>query len=503
MRVFTSKLWMLVWAPLLLALLLIGAGRSDSPDKQPGSRRPAVAGAFYPADPIELEKMVDGFLAAATPPKLAEPVALVVPHAGYVYSGPVAAQAYALLKGRKVSRVVVIAPSHYEAFPFAAVYEGDAYVTPLGSISVDKEFAARLAKGSLIKLSSRGHSSSGTQAEHSLEVQLPFLQRTLGSFSLVPIVMGDQSYQSARALGVALARLIRGSDTIIIASSDLSHFHPYDRAVDLDSKTLRAVEDWDYLTLSRSFSLGLWEACGGGPIVAAMIAAERLGATQAKVLKYANSGDRGGDRSRVVGYGAVAFLRSADPRPASSELLLNQQERRELLEIARRSVEAAVKHTAYKPPPTSDPALQQERGVFVTVTAKGQLRGCIGYVMPLKPLYLAVSEVAVLAALEDNRFPPVTAGELDQLHYEVSVLSPFRRLLDVRQVEVGRHGLLVRKGPYEGVLLPQVPVEQHWDRKTFVEQACVKAGLPPQAWQDDDTDLFVFSALVFGEHEPR
>ncbi len=482
-----------------LVCLAVAPGTSSPAEKQ-AVRLPAVAGAFYPANAGELANMVDGFLAAAKVPEVNEPVALVVPHAGYVYSGAVAAHSYALLKGRKISRVVVIAPSHYESFPFAAVYDGDAYATPLGNIPVDQDFAARLAKGPFIKLSSRGHISSTAQGEHSLEVELPFLQRVLGGFSLVPVIMGDQSYEASRALGVALAKLVKGNDTIIIASSDLSHYHPYDQAVSLDSKTLHAIVAWDYLTMWRSFRTGTWEACGGGPIIAAMIAAERLGATQAEVLKYANSGDTTGDRSRVVGYGAVVLAHVSGRLPGPAEVSLNDSERRELLEVARRSVDAAVKHTAYAPAAPSDQTLLQERGVFVTLTKKGELRGCIGYVMPLKPLDQAVAEVAEAAALHDPRFPPVTAKELDQLEYEISVLSPFRRLLDIKQIEVGRDGLLMRRGSNEGILLPQVPVEQHWDRSTFLEQAGLKAGLSPKAWQDEDTDIFTFSALVFGRH---
>ncbi len=228
--------------------------------------------------------MVDEFLARAAPPAIKEPVlALVSPHAGYVYSGGVAAHSYALLKGRKFDRVVVISPSHVEAFNFSSVYDGDAYATPLGTIPVDKAFAAKLASlNPSIKLSSRGHAASGGQAEHALEVQLPFLQRVLGPFKLVPIVMGQQDYDTCRALGVSLAKLIQGPDTLLVASSDLSHFHPYDIAVKLDRKTLQAIEEWDYLSMSRNFELRVWEACGGGPIVAAMIAAERLGANRAR-----------------------------------------------------------------------------------------------------------------------------------------------------------------------------------------------------------------------------
>ena len=498
MRALKEKIGKFVLLVALLAFLPMVTAWSPGPGEKQLVRLPAVAGAFYPANAVELTTMVDGFLAAAKVPAVNEPVALVVPHAGYIYSGAVAAHSYAVLRGRKISRVVLIAPSHFESFPFASVYDGDAYATPLGSIPVDKDFAARLAKGHLVQLSSRGHIPTTAHGEHALEVELPFLQRVLGQFSLVPIVMGDQSYETCRALGVALAKLVKGNDTIIIASSDLSHYHPYEEAVALDHKTLNAIESWDYLTMWRSFRLGTWEACGGGPIITAMIAAERLGANLAEVLKYANSGDTTGDRSRVVGYSAIVLSRTSDRRPPL-EFSLTDSERRELLQVARRAVEAAVKHTTYEAPSPSDQALVQERGAFVTLTKKGQLRGCIGYVMPLKPLYQAVAEVAQAAALQDPRFPAVTTKELDQLQYEISVLTPFRRVLDLKQIEIGRHGLLMRRGQKEGILLPQVPVEEHWDRHTFLEQAALKAGLPAQAWQDEDTDIFAFSALVFGQ----
>jgi AmmeMemoRadiSam system protein B/AmmeMemoRadiSam system protein A len=470
-----------------------------------GKVRPAgVAGAFYPAGPDELSKMVDGFLATAQVPSIDEPlIALIAPHAGYPFSGAVAGHSYALLKNRKFHRVVIIAPSHYEAFSFSAVYDGDAYVTPLGRIPVDKAFAAALAKQSAsIRLSGRGHDRSGEQYEHSLEVQLPFLQRTLAQFQLVPIIMGDQSYEASRALGVALAKLIRDSDTLIVASSDLSHYHPYDEASTIDHNTLHAIEAWDYFNLSRNLQARVWEACGGGPIVAAMIAAERLGANRAQLLKYANSGDVTGDRSRVVGYSAFALYKAAPSKSVALPFTLTSREKQELLSVSRKSAETAVReHKAYQPQ-TGSPALQQDRGAFVTITKNGELRGCIGYVSPMHPLIETVGDVAALAALRDPRFPPVTPAELGDLHYEVSVLSPFRRVLDVTEIQVGQHGLLMKQGDHEGVLLPQVPVEAGWDRKTFLEQTARKAGLPPSAWKDEDTDIFLFSALVFNEGKP-
>jgi hypothetical protein len=235
-----------------------------------------------------------------------------------------------------------------------------------------------------------------------------------------------------------------------------------------------------------------------------MIAAERLGATRAIILKYANSGDVTGDKSSVVGYGAVALVKEkARAEGNAPSLLLNGKEKEALLRIARKSVETAVRERKlYECSPGGLERLAEARGAFVTLKERGELRGCIGYMNPVKSLCLTVRDVAALAALEDRRFKPVTEAELGQLEYEISVLSPLRRVTDIQEIKVGKHGLLIKEGETEGVLLPQVPTEQGWDRKTFLEEVCLKAGLPRQAWHDEDADLFLFSALVFGEHSP-
>ncbi len=423
---------------------------------------------------------------------------MIAPHAGYAYSGPVAAYAYAALRGHKFQRVVVIAPSHYEGFAYSSVYDGDGYATPLGIVPVDREFTRNLvALHSSIRLSGAGHTPSADRKEHAIEVQIPFLQRTLGDFKLAPIIMGDISYENSRALGLALAKLIRTDDTLIVASSDLSHFHPYSEATALDDQTLRAIQEGDYLSLSRNLEARVWEACGGAPIVAAMIAAERIGANQFNLLKYANSGDITGNRNRVVGYGAVALTQQSEKLPARSRPL-RRAEQKQLLDIARKSVETAViEKKVYEPATPSSPALLQERSVFVTLRKRGELRGCIGDVSGAKPVYLAVRDAAVLSAFRDPRFLPVRGDELRELEYEVSVLSSFRRVMDLGQIQVGQHGLLLRKGDREGLLLPQVATEQNWDRRTFVEQTALKAELDAHDWQHPDADLFLFSAEVF------
>ena len=505
-------------AALFIAILAIAAlrhVRAADPQnakqenvRQENVRQAGVAGGFYPADPKTLSAMMDDMLAHASPPPINDPIlAVVAPHAGYQFSGPIAAYTYAALKGRKFSRVVVIAPSHYEAFDFTSVYEGDAYATPLGTVPVDKAFSKQLVQMSpTIKLSSRGHTPTKDGAEHAVEVELPWLQRVLGDFELVPVVMGDQSYESSRALGVALAKLIQGNDkdTLIVASSDLSHYHPYDEAVKIDHKTLNALQVWDYFSMSRNFEARVWEACGGAPIVAAMIAAERMGANQAVVLKYANSGDITGDHSRVVGYSADVFLKAQSGKTVEPQFSLNDREKNELLALARKSVEYAVREKkAYEPTASASEVLNEERGAFVTLRKAGELRGCIGYTSAEKPLYLTVRDTATLAALRDTRFPQVTASELPQIDYEVSVLSPLRRVVDVRQIKVGQHGLLMKNDTHEGLLLPQVPVEEKWDRQKFLEETCAKAGMRSGCWKDENTDIFMFTAVVFGEKQPQ
>jgi AmmeMemoRadiSam system protein B/AmmeMemoRadiSam system protein A len=472
------------------------------PDK---IRQPMVAGSFYPDDSTGLAKMVDGLLSNTIKPMhKGRPIALIAPHAGYIYSGHVAAESYAQLRGRNIERVIVIAPSHVEAFDGASVYDGDGYATPLGTIPVDKDFCNALTVNQKrIKLSSIGHESVYMgRGEHALEVQLPFLQRVIKKFKLVPIIMGEQSYQTCRSLGRALAALIKDEKTIIVASSDLSHFHKYNEAKELDHKLIKAILDWDYYNMVRNLQSGKWEACGGGPVAAAMIASEALGADDAVLLKYANSGDiPNGDKSRVVGYASIGIFKSEQNSKKQIDFSLNEQEKNELLQIAKKSVELYITNKGKYPITDNLPSLQIERGAFVTLELNGRLRGCIGYTAPIEPLIQTVRDVAIQAAVNDPRFPPVQKNDLPILSYEISVLSPFTRVLDVNEIQVGVHGLMMVRENRAGLLLPQVPVEQNWNRTTFLEQTCLKAGLNPNDWKNPDTDIFKFSAFVFNDHK--
>jgi AmmeMemoRadiSam system protein B/AmmeMemoRadiSam system protein A len=465
-------------------------------------REPAVAGAFYPDNPDVLSRDVKRYLENAKKEKLeGEIVALISPHAGYMYSGQVAAYAYKLIEGKTFDSVVVVAPSHRALFKGASVYDRGGFRTPLGIVPVDVELCKKMmGQQKEIQFLPEAHSQ-----EHSLEVQIPFLQVALKSFKLVPIVMEPYwSWETCQHLASAIAGAVKGKKVLLIASSDLSHFHSYDEAVRLDKIVLSYIDRFDPEGLNRDLKSERCEACGGGPVVAIMLAAKMLGANRGKVLKYANSGDVTGDRSRVVGYGAGVIYKAAggrekmkDEKKVGVDLGLNQEEKKTLHHIAKTVIENKVKGKPVPDFKVESPILKENRGAFVTLQKRGQLRGCIGYIEGHGPLHKTIEKMAEAAAFNDPRFTPVQEKELPELDIEISVLTPLRRITDVNEIEVGKHGIYMKKGWFSGLLLPQVATEYGWDRQTFLEHTCQKAGLPSTAWKEKETEIYIFSADIF------
>lgn len=466
-------------------------------------RKPSAAGLFYPADPGSLKGLIDQYTGAEGRLKGRRIFSLIVPHAGYQYSGPIAGLAYRELKGRDIRRVVVISPSHREAFDSVSIYPGDYYESPLGRVPIDRDFRGRLERHcEITEVSYRGHSlPPGAEfGEHALEVQIPFLQQVLEDFLLVPLVMGTQDFNTSSRLGSALAELCDDQPTLVVASSDLSHFHSYEDAREMDLKLVDAISRMDYFSISNLIQIGEVEACGGGPIIAAMVAAENLGAAESRVLDYKNSGDvESGSRGRVVGYTSAVLAGPAEGDAVPADFHPDGQEKDFLLNLARLSVESAVKGI-------ENPILKermpdrmlQKKAVFVTLTEDSRLRGCIGTILPQDRLFQAIADSAVNAALHDPRFDPVREDELPLLDYEVSILSRFRKVRSVDEIIIGKHGLLIESGFSKGLLLPQVAENHSWDLPTFLEQTCLKASLPRNAWKDPSSDLLYFTASVFG-----
>ena len=471
-------------------------------------RKPAVAGLFYPSNAGELAKNIAMFFSEVD--KVAVdgvPTALIVPHAGYPYSGRTAARAYKLLEGQQYETVVVVSPSHRVFYKGCSVYNGAGYDTPLGTVEIDRALSKKIASiHPSVYFSNMGHASGATRGEHALEVQLPFLQIVLGKFKLVAIVMGDQEEDSINALGETLAAALKETDALMVASTDLSHFHSQKAAQRLDGAVKKAVEQFDSDLLVDTLESGKGEACGGGIVAAVMKASRRLGGKRVQSLEYTTSGETTGDFQEVVGYLSAVVLgdkREAAPKPelglkaarAQAEFVLTDEHKKRLLEIARESIGARLKGKKYEPLATE--ALEVERGVFVTLKSGGNLRGCIGLIRARQPLYEAVAEMAAAAAFEDPRFPELSEDEYEKLQFEISVLSPVERVSDFKAIEVGRDGLMIKLDMHSGLLLPQVAWEYGWDRTEFLEQACLKAGLPKNSYQNKHAEVYRFSADVF------
>jgi hypothetical protein len=316
-------------------------------------------------------------------------------------------------------------------------------------------------------------------------VQFPFLQTVFKNIRIVPILIGAPTRESFQKLVSGLTKAVRKNPgTIIIASSDLSHYHDDATARMMDRKVIDTVARMSLEELEKDLSSGAGEMCGGFPVLVTMAIARNLGATHGVLFQYANSGDVTGDRSRVVGYTAMGLVRSP----------LTTGQRRELLELARKTVFEYV--TSGKAPESrsGDPRLLANGAVFVTINKKGHLRGCIGNIQPLMPLTQAVVSNATSASARDPRFPAVTKEELKDLQIEVTVLSPLEPLQDVADIRIGTHGLYLINGRNTGILLPQVADNQKWDVQTFLEQVSHKAGLPAQAWKN--SELFTFTADI-------
>ncbi len=470
---------------LILSLLITGiSGCQEGPVKPP-----AVAGAFYPAEPQKLRADVRGMLSKFSETNFnvqsGRLITLISPHAGYVYSGAVAASGYRQLDGKSYKTVVIIGSSHKESYKGAAVLARGSLATPLGNVPIDEKAVRALIDEKVgVRVFPKAF-----EKEHSLEVQLPFLQEVLRpGFKVVPILMGLTDQAVFEHLAAGLARLSAREDVLIIASTDLSHYHSYETALKKDKKIIDALRRLSVRESTRLIRSGKSEMCGADAVLIALEAARRVGANRAELFSSLNSGDVTGDHSRVVGYASIGLFN--DP--------LTEDNRRELLRIARDTITSFVMDGTVPKHEVSDPRFMADGAVFVTINKQGRLRGCIGDVQPTRSLLESVVGNAVRASSSDPRFPPMTPEELGQMELEISILSHLTPVAHVDEIEVGRHGLLIRKGARSGLLLPQVPIQQGWDKDTFLKQLCAKAGLQPGSCRQGAT-IYRFTADVFHE----
>lgn len=481
-----------------------------------GVRPPAVAGSFYPSSPSQLEQQVERFLAVGADGSPC--LAVIAPHAGYVFSGATAGYAFARLHP-EVSRVILLGPSHFRSFSGGALPSPhlSAFATPLGEVPLDGEAIERLREHALFSGPEQAH-----DPEHCLEVELPFLQKKLPHARIVPVLVGSQTtLEQTEDMARALAGLL-SPETAVVVSSDFTHhgraygYVVFPETPELDARLKLRAER----TAGRAVALdvrGFWHqvevsddsVCGARPIAVLLQLLAHGFSGSGKLLHLATSGEVSGDWHQVVTYVAAGFEGQwrpwrEDPAPAAAPL--TEEEREALLALARATMEThltrgeqlALWFASHTPTPT----LLAPQGAFVTLHTlpERKLRGCIGLLKPLGSLVDTVIHAAV-QVLYDPRFPAVRFAELASLEVEISVLSPPQPVAGAGAIRLGEHGVILKKGAHSAVFLPQVADETGWDLETFLSRLAQKAGLPPDAWRS--AELSVFTAQVFSEPSTR
>lgn len=466
-------------------------------------RQPAVAGQFYPGTKAQLEKELKTYFDNAQQVIDAQPLALIVPHAGYVFSGQVAAAGYRQIdRNKKFKHIFLIGSSHTMFFTGAAVYTKGAFVTPLGKVPIDPLANELVHKHNVLTDDIKPHIR-----EHSLEVQLPFLQFWLkNNFTIVPIIIGGESQATVTLLAEALEPYFTPENLFII-SSDFSHYPTYDDARRTDDDMARAIttnSPVEFMKAKiRNENAGIDDLatamCGWTSGLTLLKITENKPGITYNTIMYKNSGDSPyGGKDRVVGYWAIAAIQQAK----TADFSLSDDDKRQLLILARETITDYLSGKNPTPPDETklSGTLKTNAGAFVTLHNHGQLRGCIGNFSTTTPLYRVVMAMAISAATEDYRFESVTHDELKDIDIEISVLTPMKRISSIKEIELGKHGIYIKKGNRSGTFLPQVAKETRWSLEEFLGHcARDKAGIGWDGWRD--AEIYIYEAIVFDEKE--
>jgi MEMO1 family protein len=476
-------------------------------------RSPVVAGKFYPDDSFKLKNALKYFFEDAVPGSAFAPIAIITPHAGYIYSGQIAADAFNQAKNFDFDVIIILGTNHTTAgFNKISVYPKGGFRTPFGVASIDSDITEQLLKTDPDCVSD----ISPHATEHSVEVEVPFIQYLFPKAKIVPIIVGSEDLSLCTRFGKVLADVIKGKKALIVASSDLSHYPNYEDAVSTDKNTLDVIKTMNTTNirqqLNRKLNSGISSlvtcACGEGPILATISTVNQLGGNNVSIISYANSGNTlVGDNDKVVGYGAIAFYKTGINSKVADKYIedttyrpntnLDSLDKASLLKLARRSVEQYMHSETLPLPRNLTPGMRNKRGAFVTINKGKALRGCVGSMSESFPLYNVVGKMALQSAFNDTRFHPLEPDELSQVEFEISVLTPMIKINNAGEIVLGRDGVVLKKGDKQAVFLPQVATEQGWGKEKFLTQLCYKAGLNADDWKT--ATLYTFRAEVFSE----
>lgn len=472
--------------------------------KSKGTDRPtAVAGQFYANDTLKLKADLSKLFASAEPKKYSHVSAIIAPHAGYIFSGAVAASAYNQIDPeKKYDRVFIIGTSHHFYFDGAAVYTDGNYKTPFGIAEVDTALGSGLMQKSRYFIR---HNQAHFK-EHSLEVQIPFIQYHLKKpFQIVPIVIGTDDAAICKELAKQLEPYFNDNNLFVI-STDFSHYPNYSDANTIDKVTAEAIEHNSAAKFLETIKTAekknvknlATSICGWTSVLTLLYLTEQKPGYSIKTIQYKNSGDNPvyGDSSRVVGYYAMAVVNNNKV----FEFSLSDEEKKKLLSIAEKTLEFYIKEGKIPETDSStlSPGLKTPCGAFVSLYKNGNLRGCIGRFDAQKPLYLVVQDMTIASATEDSRFSRVSVSELEYIDIEISVLTPMKKIQNIAEIELGIHGIYIKKGTRAGTFLPQVATQTGWSKEEFLGHcAADKAGIGWNGWKD--ADIYTYKAIVFGD----
>ena len=492
---------------LIMGLTFTFSNGCSSQDGPKNDRKPAAAGRFYPANPDTLRAQLSEMFRNAKPRTARNLQAVICPHAGYVFSGTVAASGINQIDPDKAyDNIFIIGSSHQASFMGASIYNKGDYITPLGKVTVNIRLANELIKANPVF----SYVYEADLNEHCLEVEVPFLQFHMKKpFKIVPVVIGSQSTQSCKRIALALKPYFNENNLFVI-SSDFSHYPPYNEARSTDKATCDAIitNNPDALmeVLSSYEKKNIpnlaTNLCGWTSVLTLLYMTAGDPSFKYTPLQYLNSGDsKYGDHSQCVGYWSIAVTHNNGAASAvSSDFSFTKEEKLILLGIARSTITMYLNE--HKTPEVDDrnfsPNLKMHSGCFVTLKEHGELRGCVGRFTADIPLWKVVRQMAIASATEDSRFLPVTVKEIDKLEIEISVLSPMKKIYSADEIVLGKHGIYIKKGYYSGTFLPQVATETGWSKEEFLGHcARDKAGLGWDGWKD--ADLYTYEACVFGE----
>lgn len=472
-------------------------------------RKSVLAGSWYPADSSQLQSMLLEYLDKAQTRPVEDQqnkvFALISPHAGYQFSGPVAAYGYKLLAGKNIRRVIILGTSHHAYFKGASIADAKAYETPLGKVYLDKEAVKELKENPLFQSYTEAH-----KKEHSVEIQLPFLQVTLNEFTIVPLLIGRLDKEKAQSIAESLKKLI-DEETMIVVSSDFTHYGPnyqyipftdnvQQKIESLNMASFKAIESLDVDSLINHKLTTGDTICGFYPIMVLLSLADTIEGVSVKLLAKDTSGNIVNDFTNSVSYLSIAMTRPVYADQLKESSVLDETEKETLLKIARltlkRSLEGAKFIDLRNNGIELTENLKKNCGVFVTLNKHGKLRGCIGTIVPVYPLYKGVIDNTINAAFKDPRFLTVTKEEEDDIDIGISVLTPPKEVESYRDIVPGRDGIILSKFDRSAVFLPQVMVDNRWTTFTALRYLSRKAGLDYEDWRHD-TQFYVFSAQVF------